>query len=82
MPHRYVCSVLDEMRTAVKVGRVDLVIGLIEEAQTLVNRMEAKLGEYSDMGFELDSARKLRKTLRELKDQADMIEEKLDDDED
>lgn len=79
MPHRYVCEVLDEMRTAIKIHRPDLVIGLIEEAQTIVNRMEAKLHEYADMGYNLDEARKLRKTLRELKDHADMIEEKLDD---
>lgn len=80
MPHRFICEVLDEMRTAIKIHRPDLVIGLIEEAQTLVNRMEAKLGDYSDLGYNLRDASKLRKDLRELRDAADIIEEQLDDD--
>jgi len=78
VPHRYVCEVLDEIRTAVKVGRIDMIVGLVEEAQTLVNRMEAKLHDYADVGYNLDEARKLRKTLRELRDQADIIEETLE----
>ena len=79
MPSRYICSVLDEMRTAIKIYRPDLVIGLIEEAQSLVNRMEARLEDYASMGYDLDSARALRKGLRELRDQADIIEDNLDD---
>ena len=78
MPNRYMCDVLEEMRTAVKIGRIDMVHGLIEEAQSMANRMEAKLSDYRDMGYSLDEARKLRKTLRELTDSADMIENKLD----
>jgi len=80
MPHRYVCQVLDEMREAIKIYRPDLVLGLIEEAQTLVNRMEAKLGDYSDLGYDLREASKLQKKLAELTDQADIIEEQLDGD--
>jgi hypothetical protein len=78
MPHRYVCEVLDEIRTAVKVGRIDMINGLVEEAQTLVNRMEAKLHDYSDLGYRLDTASDLRKKLRDLEKQANMIEDSLD----
>ena len=79
--NRFLCDVLEEMRTAVKVGRIDMVHGLIEEAQSMGNRMEAKLGDYRDMGYDLDSARKLKNTLRELTNSADIIENKLDDEE-
>jgi hypothetical protein len=78
VPHRFVCTVLEEMRTAVRVGRVDLVIGLIEEAQTLVNRMEAKLGEYNDMAYDLRKARSLRNDLKEIQDGIDEIEDTMD----
>jgi hypothetical protein len=78
MPHRYICTVLEEMRTAIKVHRPDLVIGLIEEAQTLVNRMECQLNEYSDIGYELERGHDLRIKLRELDKQATMIEDQLD----
>ena len=71
---RYVCSVLDEMRTAIKVGRIDMLAGLIEEAQTLVNRMEAKLEDYQSMGYDLDRGREYRKKLRVLRREADQLE--------
>jgi hypothetical protein len=74
MPSRYVCSVLDEMRTAVKVGRIDMVLGLIEEMQTLVNRMEAKLADYSDLGYTLRGAGDLKKSLRAIEEQVKKLE--------
>jgi hypothetical protein len=77
MPSRYVCSVLDEMRTAVKVGRIDMLVGLIEEIQVLVNRMEAKLVDYSDMGYDLRTARELKKSIKAMKETATEIEEKM-----
>jgi hypothetical protein len=77
MPSRYVCSVLDEMRTAVKVGRIDMVLGLIEEMQTLVNRMEAKLQDYSDLGYTLRRAGDLKKSIRAMEEQVREIEGKI-----
>jgi hypothetical protein len=61
------------MRTAVKVGRIDMLLGLIEEVQTAGNRMEAKLGEYKDMGYDLESGREFRAKLKEIKEKADII---------
>lgn len=78
MPHRYVCEVLDEIRTAVKTLRIDTVPGLVEEAQTLVNRMECKLRDYADMGYELDKASDLRKELRAISKQVEMLEDEID----
>lgn len=78
MPSRYVCSVLTEMRTAVKVGRIDTLVGLIEEVQTLVNRMEAKLQDYADMKWDLADHRKQKRRYRELRDYVDRMEIELD----
>jgi hypothetical protein len=61
------------MRTAIKVGRIDMLAGLIEEVQTAGNRMEAKLSDYADMGRDLTEGREFRAELRELKQKADII---------
>ena len=55
VPHRYACEVLDEARAAVKnLNHLTLPMAkrhmstLIEEIQTVVNRMEAGLGDKND----------------------------------
>ena len=58
--NRYLCSVLDEMRECTKTLNFSYLLGLIEEAQTLGNRMEAKLYEIKD--FE-----RLHEDIRDLK---------------
>ena len=75
--HRYVCSVLTEMRTCHRLYKMDMIPGLIEEVQTLVNRMEAKLADYREMGYDLKEAKKLSKTVASYKEQLEVIEEKL-----
>jgi len=75
MPNRFVCDVLREIRTAVKVGRVDMIKGLVEEAQVLVNRMEAKLADYANLGYDLDRGREFKLKLRQLRKQAQAIED-------
>ena len=71
-PNRYVCSVLDEMRKSLKSidprhvdehifsKLVSLQGLLIEEAQTMVNRMEAALDDNKCI-------REMEETMRELK---------------
>ena len=71
------CSVLDEIRTAIKIYRMDLVLGLTEEVQTLVNRMEAKLADYWSMGYDLRDAPKLKREVQALKNQIEDLEEEL-----
>jgi len=66
MPHRYVCSVLDEMRDMVKTLRFDRCLGLIEEAQTMVNRMEARLYEMSDKESYEQRCRELKREKKEI----------------
>ena len=48
MPNRYLCDVLDEMRTCYKTRNFSYLMGLIEEAQTMGERMEATLGDKKD----------------------------------
>ena len=80
--NRFVCSVLKEMRKAVKVGRIDMLEGLIEEVQVLVNRMEAKLEDYSDLGYDLERGRDFKRKLKVLTKQANEIEKDMDDEQD
>lgn len=60
--NRLICSVLDEMRECVKTLNFSYLLGLIEEAQTLANRMEAKLYTIKDWEY-------LEKEIRRLKEQ-------------
>ncbi len=69
MPNRYLCSVLDEMRECTKTLNFSYLSGLIEEAQTLGSRMEAKLYDIKD--FE-----RLRDHIKELKKEKKKLEEK------
>lgn len=44
MPNRYICDVLEEMRKCHETRNFSYLLGLIEEAQTMANRMESSLG--------------------------------------
>tara|TARA_R110000868_G_scaffold338869_2_gene599616 strand:+ start:1139 stop:1441 length:303 start_codon:yes stop_codon:yes gene_type:complete len=48
-PNRYVCSVLEEIRTCYKTRNFAPLLGLVAEAQTMVNRMEASINDKSDV---------------------------------
>ena len=47
--NRYVCDVLEEMRTSVKTLNFAMIPSLIEEVQTMVNRMEMALEDMKDL---------------------------------
>lgn len=71
---RTLCDVLEEMRRCVKTLNFASLLSLVEEAQTMGNRMEASLNDYksalSSAGFseaindEISKLKKLRKDLR------------------
>jgi len=67
MPSRYVCSVFEEMRTCIKTLNFALFPSLIEEAQIMVNRMEAKI--YTIKDFE-----HLERQIKELKKEKQKLE--------
>ena len=69
--NRYLCEVLDEMRKTTETLNFAMLLSLIEEAQTMANRMEAALGDQKD--FEA-----LKKRIREKKDELKKLEEKIE----
>jgi len=48
LPNRFLCTVLDEMRTCIKTLNFSYLESLVEEAQLLANRMECKLEDLDD----------------------------------
>ena len=85
-PNRLVCSVLQEMRDSIKIiddygDRVEkrwvsYQKLLIEEAQTLVNRMEAALEDQDDVRRAHDKIKELKKEIKELEQQKEDLENK------
>ena len=68
--NRYVCEVLDEMRKCDKTRNYAILPSLIEEVQTMVNRMEAGLSDKKDL-------LKLSEERSKLKAEVEEIEAKL-----
>ena len=71
---RFVCDVLEEMRKCYKTYNFSCIASLIEELQSLVNRMEATLEErksyfyWKDLAKEKeDEIEQLNKKIKELK---------------
>ena len=78
MTNRYMCDVIAEIRTAVKVGRIDMIRGLTEEIQVMANRMEAKLADYSCMGYDIERGRDFAIRLKAMKKQAEELDHRLE----
>ena len=70
MPNRYICSVFEEMRAALKTLNFSYLPGLIEEAQVMANRMEASLYDKHDL-------RRLDAKIKAAKDELAELEKKL-----
>ena len=68
MSNRYICTVLDEMRDCVKTSNFSYLTGLIEEAQSLANRMESHLYEIKDFNRLHEDIRKLKAEKKKLEE--------------
>lgn len=66
MSNRTLCEVLEEMRTIVKILNFSYMLGLIEEVQTLANRMEAALWDQKDLEHLRAEKKKLKEEIKEL----------------
>ena len=66
-PNRYICAVLDEMRDCCKTLNFSYLLGLIEEAQHLANRMESKLSDISDFEALQTDRDELHKEIKSLR---------------
>ena len=78
MPNRLVCNVLDEMRECSKTRNFSYLDGLIEEVQTLVNRMEGKLLDNKELGELDERIRESKIDLKRLKQKIKIAEEDLE----
>ena len=68
---RTMCEVFEEMRKCCKTGNYSYLPGLIEEAQSMGNRMESKLETYKDIKDAEDYIKKLKKEIKDLKEKKD-----------
>ena len=75
MTNRYLCSILDEMRTTIKTLNFGMLLGLIEEVQTTGNRMEAALEDKRDLGFLRDEIHNLKRERTKLKKEIEKLED-------
>lgn len=73
MPNRTLCSVLEEMRKCNETRNYAYLLSLIEEAQSLGNRMEASLYDKKEVTSYSEKRHELRKECKELKKEVDAL---------
>ena len=66
MLNRSVCDVLEEMRKSFETRNFSYLLGLIEEIQSMVNKMEARLNDIRDFEHMEQRYTDLKKECREL----------------
>ena len=80
MTNRYFCTVIDEMRACYKTRNFSIVMGLLEELQSIGNRMEAKCGDINDANRYLDEVKELKREIKSLKRKRDKLKRKIEND--
>ncbi len=91
-PNRLLCSVLEELRVIADnldgVRAKRHMLSLVEEAQTLANRMESGLEDWSDIREGWSKRKELKEEIKQLNIDKDILEEldkelakKIEDDE-
>jgi hypothetical protein len=70
--------VIDEMRACYKTRNFSIVMGLLEELQSIGNRMEAKCGDISDRNNYLDEKKKLKQEIKDLKRKRDKLKRRVE----
>ena len=70
MPNRTLCAVLEEIRKVHETRNYSYLLSLVEEAQTMGNRMEAGLWDKNDY-------ERVRKEVKELKKKRDRLKKKV-----
>jgi len=73
MPNRYICTVLEEMRQCYKTRNFSYLEGLIEEAQSLGDRMESALEDKNYIILNRKVLSKLKKEIKELEEKRDEL---------
>jgi predicted RNase H-like nuclease (RuvC/YqgF family) len=65
--NRTLCDALNEMRACYETRNFASLLGLIEEAQSMGNRMEAALGDQKDLREMNEEWHRLKKEIKELR---------------
>jgi hypothetical protein len=71
--NRTICDVLGEMRKLYETRNFSALLGLIEEAQIMSSRMEAKLYSVKDINYAEEIKAKLKKEIKELETKKEEI---------
>lgn len=74
--NRTLCDILDEMRKLDATKNYSALLGLVEEAQSAGNKMEAKLSDLKDLEHLRQKAKKLEKEIKKLEKKRDRLKEK------
>lgn len=77
MPNRYLCDVLEEMRKLNETRNYSSLLGLIEEAQWMANRMEGALGANKDYRSWHEKAKNEKLEFNKLRKEADGLRKKV-----
>ena len=64
--NRYICEVLEEMRTCTKTLNFAIIPSLIEEVQIMANRMEMALSDMKDLECLKENIHEKKEELKEL----------------
>lgn len=78
MTNRYFCTVIDEMRSCYKTRNFSHILGLLEELQSIGNRMEAKCGDITDRNIYLDEKKELKREIKDLKRKRAKLKRKIE----
>ncbi len=74
--NRTVCDVLEEMRKSVETMNMSYLPGLIEETQSMVNKMEAAIGDIKDFKKMKKNIKTLEEEVKELRKEKNKLEKK------
>jgi hypothetical protein len=66
MPNRTICGVLEEMRKCYETRNFSYMNSLIEEIQSMANRMEAKLWDQKDFDYMCERRDELKREIKNL----------------
>jgi len=78
MPNRTICEVLQEMRSCYNTRNFAGLLGLVEEAQSMANKMEAGLQDKHNVEELREEKKDLKKDLKLLEAQIAILENSKD----
>ena len=75
--NRTLCDVLEEMRGCLKSHNFSYLIGLIEEAQSMGNRMESGLGDKKNLKSMQEDISKLKQEINKLEQKKTQLRKEI-----